>query len=247
MAATVEAVAREAGPRPPLRPVEAPAKACRVCGAEKPLTLYPTDQRQADGRAQDCGLCIAKSRELPGDNSDRGAGFEPVYGNETPLKTPAADSWQRRIIELRRGGLLGFHEALASIRATRGGSPRHHRAYPLWLSTRPGGVGFLEGSRPRSPSGGQSVGRSFSATAWRALPAETLVPAASSAGSTRPIMNKRESDGGLCTRVQQACWLRSQHGQPVASGEALPAYGPDHARDRAGVRLAGCRAGRCRG
>ena len=59
--------------------------------------------------------------------------------------------------------------------------------------------------------------------------------------------DKGESDGGLCTRVQQAYWLRTQHGQPVASGEALRAYGSDHARDRAGVRLAGCRTGRCRG
>ena len=39
------------------------------------------------------------------------------------------------------------------------------------------------------------MGRSFSATAWWALQAETLVTAASSAGSRRPITNKRESDG----------------------------------------------------
>jgi hypothetical protein len=56
-------------------------------------------------------------------------------------------------------------------------------------------------------------------------PGGDLVTAASSAGSRRPITNKTVSDGGLCTRVQQAYWLRTQHGQPLASRKALPAYG----------------------
>src|SRR4051812_13805321 len=89
------------------------------------------------------------------------------------------------------------------------------RAYPVWLSARRAVWAFLEDSRPRSCSRGQRGGRSFSAAAWWALQAETLLTAASSAGSRRPITNKRESDGGLCTRVQQAYWLRTQRGQPV--------------------------------